>query len=64
MKEKYNSTCTDQDCYNTVKEDDIERAEDGRVYERSKKCWECRTELDRKAIKRFRKEHSKQLKTN
>lgn len=60
-REQYNSICTEQDCYTTVKEDDIERGIAGNIYERSKKCWDCRTNADKIAIKRFRKETHKKL---
>ena len=58
-EEKYNELCSETDCYKTVTEEDIERGVDGHIYERSKKCWDCRTDSDRKAIKRFRKETRK-----
>ena len=62
-RERYDSICTEPDCYTYVKEDDIERGVLGNIYERSKKCWNCRTEADRVAIKRFRKETHKKLLT-
>jgi len=65
MKEKYDKLCSEDDCFNVVEEDDIERGRDGHIYERSKKCWECRTKQDRAAIKRFRKNNRvKVLPTN
>ncbi len=59
LEEKYNSLCSEPDCYSVLKEDDIERGVSGAIYGRSKKCWNCRTDADRKAIKRFRKETNK-----
>ena len=53
----YSALCLGEDCYNIVKESDIERKRDGIIYERSKLCWDCRTVEDRKAIKRWRKKH-------
>lgn len=35
MEEKYEKLCSGDACYKMVKEDDIERYEDGRIYERS-----------------------------
>lgn len=58
-KERYEALCDGPDCFKVVKEDDIERGVSGKIYERSKKCWDCRTDQDRKAIKRFRKETNK-----
>ena len=63
MKEEYKSICSEADCYKKVDELDIERGTKGQIYERSKKCLECRTPLDRKAIKRFRKETRKKFLT-
>jgi hypothetical protein len=59
--EKYEALCSKDDCYNVVKEDDIERNVKGEIYERSKVCWDCRTKADRVAIKRFRKLHKIKL---
>lgn len=59
MKEKYNALCSSTDCYRMVKEDDIERDNDGNIFERSKICWDCRTKQDRVAIKRWRQKHNK-----
>ncbi|MBI4029482.1 MAG: hypothetical protein HY376_03920 [Candidatus Blackburnbacteria bacterium] len=56
-KEKYNAVCSEDNCYKSVKEDDIERGQNGFIYERSKKCWDCRTPQDSKAIKAWRKKH-------
>lgn len=53
----YEKVCTEDDCFHVVKEDDIERDSKGNIYERSMKCWDCRTPQDKRAIKRFRKEH-------
>lgn len=53
----YELLCTEKDCFTMVKEDDIERDTKGNIYERSKKCWDCRTPADRKAIKAWRKNH-------
>ena len=53
--ERHKSTCTQADCFNLVKESDVERDSMGNIYERSKKCWDCRTGADRRAIKRWRK---------
>ena len=55
--EQYNKVCSADDCYEMVKEDDIERDSDGNIYERSKKCWDCRSAADRKAIKKWRQNH-------
>lgn len=57
--EKYDKLCSEDGCFAVVKENDIERGLDGHIYERSKKCWDCRTDQDRTAIKRFRKETNK-----
>lgn len=59
MEENYKKVCTSEDCYEIVDESDIERDSDGNIYERSKKCWECRTAQDRKAIKKWRQHHKK-----
>ncbi len=61
--EKYNKLCTENDCYVEVSEDDIERNSKGEIYERSKKCWDCRTKQDREAIKRWRKNQRKKSAT-
>ncbi len=50
----YKKLCTEPDCFNEVTEDDIERNSAGEIYERSKKCWDCRTKQDREAIKKWR----------
>lgn len=55
--EEYNALCSEPDCFNKVKELDIERNAIGEIYERSKKCWDCRTVQDRKAIKKYRNKH-------
>lgn len=52
--EKYDATCTQEDCFNMVKEDDIERNFSGEIYPRSMICWDCRTSQDKKAIKAWR----------
>ncbi len=54
---KYSKVCTEDDCYNIVTEDDVERDKNLHIYERSKKCWDCRTPQDKKAIKAWRKKH-------
>ena len=54
-KEEYNKLCIENDCYNLVEEDDIERNSKGEICERSKKCWDCRTQQDKRAIKEWRK---------
>ena len=59
MKKEYNKLCIEDDCYNFVKEDDIERNKNGEIYERSKKCWDCRTQQDKRAIKEWRKKQNK-----
>lgn len=59
MEEKYEKVCSADDCYEIVTEDDIERNENGEIYERSKKCWDCRTKQDRAAIKKWRQKHKK-----
>ena len=59
MKEEYNALCSEDDCYEKVDELDIERNSKGEIYERSKKCWECRTKQDRSAIKKFRQKQRK-----
>lgn len=61
-EEKYNKVCSEDDCYRMVTEDDIERDSKGTIYERSKKCWDCRTPQDRKAIKVWRKKCSSKKK--
>jgi hypothetical protein len=55
--EKNSKVCSEDDCFSIVSEDDIERDIDGNIYERSKKCWNCRTVNDRKAIKKWRQKH-------
>ena len=59
---KYDSLCSEPDCYHEVTEGDIERGVSGQIYERSKKCWDCRTVLDRKAIKEFRRDTRQKIK--
>ena len=61
FNQHYIALCTEADCFNEVREDDIERDENGIIYERSKKCWDCRTSTDRKAIKKWRQKHSQKL---
>lgn len=61
MIEEYKKLCSEKDCFKVVEENDIERNNKGEIYERSKKCWNCRTELDRKAIKRWRKNQRKNI---
>lgn len=56
-EEKYHQLCSSDDCFEMVDESDIERDVDGNIYERSKKCWECRTDADKKAIKKWRQKH-------
>jgi len=53
----YDALCSENDCFNSVGESDIERDESGKIYERSKKCWGCRTDADRRAIKKWRQKH-------
>jgi hypothetical protein len=53
----YKALCIENDCFNNVTESDIERDQSGNIYERSKKCWDCRTDADRKAIKKWRQTH-------
>jgi len=64
MKEE--KLCSESDCYGKVDLDpllgDVVYKKDGTIYEPSLKCWECRTDQDRKKIKRKRKEVRKQLK--
>ena len=55
----YDALCSEDDCFEVLKEDDIERDPRGNIYERSKKCWDCRTLQDRKAIRAWRKKHRK-----
>jgi hypothetical protein len=55
--EKYNKLCSADDCYTMVYEDDIERDENGVIFERSKICYDCRTPQDKRAIKAWRKKH-------
>lgn len=62
--EEYKAIFTEDDCFSTVKESDIERDKNGNIFERSKKCWKCRTEQDRKAIKRWRNKNNKIKKNN
>lgn len=59
LEKKYEALCTEDGCYSVVKEDDIERGTSGEVYERSKKCWDCRTPQDKRAIKNFRSKQNK-----
>lgn len=61
---QYKCVCIKDDCFNIVKELDIERDDKGRIYERSKICWKCRTKADSKAIKRWRNKHNKKSKNN
>ena len=58
MNKEYNKLCITNDCYNLVEEDDIERNKKGEIYERSKKCWDCRTQQDKRAIKEWRQKQS------
>jgi hypothetical protein len=60
----YEKLCSEDDCYNVVKEDDIERDKYGNIYERSKKCWACRTQTDCNAIKKWRQKHRNKDLTN
>lgn len=59
MKEEYKALCSENDCFHEVDEIDIERGKNGEIYERSKKCWDCRTKQDKNAIKRFRQKNNK-----
>lgn len=45
------------DCHKSIDSEDFLYYEDGKRYERSLKCWGCRTPRDRKAIKDFRRTH-------
>ena len=58
-EKQYVALCSEDNCYNILEEDDIERDKNGVIYERSKKCWDCRTLQDRKAIKAYRRKHRK-----
>lgn len=51
--------CSENDCFKEVEDDIIEKSATGKIYEPSLKCWNCRTDQDRKKIKRFRKVHNK-----
>lgn len=55
----YEALCTETDCFEVVREDDIERDFTGNIYERSKKCWDCRTKQNRLAIKKWRSKQKK-----
>jgi hypothetical protein len=57
MDKEYQKLCSNNDCYKLVGESDIERDILGNIYERSKKCWDCRTLKDKKAVKAWRKNH-------
>lgn len=59
--DRYSELCSEDDCYEIVSESDIERNQKGEIYDRSKKCWDCRTKQDREAIKRFRKNNRPQV---
>lgn len=59
MTEKYSKLCSENDCYNNVDEYDIERNAKGEIYERSKKCGDCRSKQDRNAIKKWRQKQHK-----
>lgn len=58
----YDAICIEGDCFAEVHEDDIARDPSGRIYERSKKCWNCRSASDRAAIKKWRRNHKQQPK--
>ena len=64
---KENKLCSEADCYKNVDLDplcgDVVYLISGEIYVPSLKCWDCRTENDRKKIKRKRKEVRKQLRT-
>lgn len=52
--------CSEKDCYEMVDlEFDVVKNADGSYYILSLKCWNCRTDQDRKKIKRKRKEQNK-----
>lgn len=55
--------CSEPDCFKTVSlatvGGDVVYKPDGSIYERSLKCWDCRTETDRKAIKRARNKYNR-----
>jgi hypothetical protein len=64
-KMKKTPLCSEDDCYGKVDLDpeigDVVVKKDGTYYEPSLKCLNCRTDQDRKKIKRKRKEVRKQL---
>jgi hypothetical protein len=47
--------CSEQNCFNMVDSADLLEISPGKIYEPSLKCWDCRTDQDRKKIKRRRK---------
>lgn len=55
--EEYSKFCASDGCMRIVGEDDIERDKDGKIYERSKICFDCRTSQDKQAIKKWRQKH-------
>lgn len=56
-KDQYDALCSEDDCFNPVEESDVERDSVGNIYPRSKKCWDCRTRADKRAIKTWRRKH-------
>jgi hypothetical protein len=68
MKKEEFKLCSEKDCYKEISLDpidgDVVVKVDGTYYEPSLKCWDCRTDQDRKKIKRKRKEVRKQLLAN
>lgn len=62
---KNTKTCSEEGCYGTVNLDpiigDVVLKPDGSYYAPSLKCWDCRTDNDKKNIKRKRKEGRRDL---
>ena len=58
--------CSETDCYEEIDLDpeigDVVVLLNGEFYEPSLKCWDCRTDQDRKKIKRKRKDVRKKKK--
>lgn len=60
-KEEYKMICSEQDCYNQVEHDELEKSEikKGNMYPPIFKCFNCRTDEEHKRIKAWRKRHRK-----
>jgi hypothetical protein len=51
--------CSESDCFEKVDSDEMVKMADGTFHPLSLKCWDCRTDEDRKKLKNYRKSRRK-----